>query len=81
MDKIKATYAVASEKERKQFGTLWGVLAMSAAGMEPACSKNTREKYRKVGRTLGLTEADFVTPDRSSLRLDYDSGRVIDGET
>jgi len=75
-DKLRCTLGNLPSTERSTATAMFGMLFIESLGEQPPLSENTRCKYERQAKRLGLTVAD-MTGLTSSLRLDYDSGALV----
>jgi hypothetical protein len=54
-----------------------GQLMLDAYGVEGDCNPRTIAQYRDCYRALGLTPADLLHPQASTMRLDFEAGLLV----
>lgn len=82
MSKIKAIALIASsEGNYSDFTKALLDAQLEALGLPPAVEAKTRKRYLRTRRRYGISPADFLLPERESIRLDFGSGKLIDGRT
>lgn len=63
----------------KNADRMLGILLLDALHLPQSASENTVDKHLKIARSYGLSPADLTTFDRSTVLLDYASGRASRG--
>lgn len=80
MDKSRAVALLADDDDRKKLFKVLGMLFCDARGIPTEMCEKTRREYQKVAKRLDLSAADVDERREVSVRLDYDSGRLVGRE-
>jgi len=67
----------ANPQEAKMSDRMIGILYQQGLGRPPTASANTVADHLRLARKYGITAADLVAGDGPTIRLDWDSARVV----